>query len=313
MITGAGGFVGRHLIDALRSAMPQAVIVATSARLRSGVDQALDTTNAQQVDELVRTFAPAAIFHLASLSFVPDADIDPEAAFRVILQGSMNVARSALRYSPDCRMAFVGSSEVYGKSFSQTDDPLDEGAVLNPLNYYASAKAAADLLMGQFAHMGLAVVRFRPFNHIGAGQSNRFVVPNFISQIVAAEQGRGPAEIKVGNLSAVRDFLDVRDVVRAYVLALQRPAWKGEILNIASGQPIAVFELLDRLIERARRPLTIISSPDRVRAVEIPRAVGDASRARSVLDWKPLIPLEETIDELFNLERRDPTPPAPFS
>ncbi|WP_333835303.1 GDP-mannose 4,6-dehydratase, partial [Rubrimonas sp.] len=158
-----------------------------------------------------------------------------------------------------------------------------------------------DLLVGQFAEEGLDAIRFRPFNHTGPGQDERFVAPAFAAQIARIEAGKAPPAIRVGNLDAERDFLDVRDVVEAYASALlgARSIAPGTVINLASGAPRRIRDLLDALRARARAPVAVETDPTRLRPSDTPRTAGDAARARAMLDWAPRIPWETTLDDLL--------------
>jgi GDP-4-dehydro-6-deoxy-D-mannose reductase len=309
LITGAGGFVGYWLRQALipvLSADASVLSVATRpgeiktcSALESGI--ALDVRNDHAVDALIATFNPTAIIHLAAISDVQEAQRAPRITWEVNFCGTMNLAYSVLRHSPKARLIFVSSSEVYGDSFKRWSRPIDENARLEPTNSYATSKAAADLLMGQLAREGLNVMRFRPFNHTGPGQTDRFVIPAFATQIARIKSGLQEPILRVGNLDARRDFLDVRDVVEAYVLALALPdgAWEtGAILNLASGIPRRIGDILDELIALAGVSVRIEQDPARMRANETLLAVGDAAAARRTLGWVPHVPWETTLRDL---------------
>jgi GDP-4-dehydro-6-deoxy-D-mannose reductase len=197
-------------------------------------------------------------------------------------------------------MLFVSSSEAYGTSFS-SGHPLDERAPLAPLNVYAETKAAADLFLGGMAAQGLNVVRLRPFNHTGPGQSPQFVVAGFARQIARIEAGLQLPTIEVGNLETWRDFLDVRDVCAAYVACIARrdTLTPGILLNLASGQARRVGDVLTDLAAIAGVDLDIQVDTARLRPVEIAIACGDATRARELLEWVPMIPWEQTLCDIL--------------
>jgi GDP-4-dehydro-6-deoxy-D-mannose reductase len=210
-------------------------------------------------------------------------------------------SHSVLRHSPKARFIFVSSSEVYGDAFKRLNRPVDENARLEPTNPYATSKAAADLLLGQLAREGLKVIRFRPLSHTGPGQTDRFVIPAFATQIARIKNGLQEPTLRIGNLDARRDFLDVRDVVDAYVLALALPDkdWEaGEILNLASGIPRRIGEILDELIALAGLSVRIEQDPARIRANDTLLAIGDATAARRTLGWAPHVPWEVTLRDL---------------
>jgi GDP-4-dehydro-6-deoxy-D-mannose reductase len=296
--------VGRHLIAALRDQAGDAVVRATALRsadaMASGSFDPLDVRDEAAVAAAIAEFKPSHVVHLAGLSTLAAAAADVRATWQVHLFGALNVAQAILHEVPECTLLLVGSGEVYGAS-AVSGRPLDESAVLAPLSDYAASKAAADLAIGAMVRKGLRAVRLRPFNHTGPGQSDRFVVPSFARQIAAIEAGTSAPIIKVGNLDAERDFLDVRDVVRAYIAAIERSDLlrSGTILNLASGIPVKIGELLDRLLALSSTRITIEQDPARMRPNDIPRYIGDASRARELLDWMPRFRLEETLQAVL--------------
>jgi len=204
------------------------------------------------------------------------------------------------RHAPDCRMLFVSSADAYGDSF-RAGVQLDEGVPLSPQNVYAETKAVADLALGGMAAQGLRVVRLRPFNHTGPGQSPQFVVAAFAHQIARIAAGVQAPVIQVGNLETWRDFLDVRDVCAAYVACVARSdsLAPGTILNLASGQARRVGDVLADLAALAGIEIEIKVDPSRVRATDIRIACGNAARARELLGWKPVIPWEQTLRDVL--------------
>jgi GDP-4-dehydro-6-deoxy-D-mannose reductase len=284
LITGAGGFVGTYLVAALRARWPHAHLTTES----------FDVTDAAGVKAAVKAASPEACLHLAAISSIVEARRDARRSFAVNLGGSLNLAQAILDHAPACRLIYVGSADCYGASFRQ-GAATDEAAALAPLNIYAASKAAADLALGALAaEAGLRVVRFRPFNHTGPGQSDDFVIPAFAAQIARIEAGVQEAVIKVGDLTAYRDFLDVRDVVRAYALALERfDALPYRcVFNLASGRARRIGDILDTLIAASGRAISVRQDPDRLRPAEVPFACGDARAAEMALGWKPEIGFE---------------------
>jgi GDP-4-dehydro-6-deoxy-D-mannose reductase len=309
LITGASGFVGTWLLRCLRSQLsPEDQIYALG---QVNVGQAsgdnihwhnLDIRDVEAVDALIATIRPTALVHLAAQSHVQEAIKSPELTWAINLNGTMNLANAVMRHSASCRFIFVSSSEVYGGAFKLSEKPLNEFARLDPENPYAASKAAADLFIGQMARQGLQAVRFRPFNHTGPGQSTRFVVPSFASQVVRAEQSETERTIMVGNLSAVRDFLDVRDVVNAYAAAILKPEpiEPGTILNLASGQPRRIGSILEALVAKSKITISIEIDEKKFRPNDIPFAAGDATLAKEILGWKPTIAWDQTLDDILS-------------
>ena len=301
LVTGAGGFVGGWMTVRLRAALPGAEVMG--AGVAGG--PALDVTQAAEVDALVGRFRPTAVIHLAGVSSPVRAWAEPRTAWDVNLFGTLNLAEAVIRHAPEARFVQAGSSEVYGGSFNAAGGTVDEGALLAPLTPYATTKAAADLLLGEMAEAGLDAVRVRPFNHTGPGQATAFAVPAFAAQIAAIERGEREPVLRVGNLDARRDFLDVRDVVEAYLLAATVPGLpRGVVLNVASGEPRRIGDVLDALLALSRAVIRVEHDPALMRLSDVPVTVGDAARARALLGWCPTIPWEQTLRDVLDDHRR---------
>lgn len=297
LITGAGGFVGTYLRRALASRWPAASIIAGTA----------DVTDPIAVTTMIAAAQPDVVVHLAGIASVPAARAAPDAAFAVNLGGSLAVARALLAAAPACLMIHAGSAECYGDSF-RAGTALDEQAPFAPLNIYAASKAAADLALGAMAaESRLRLIRFRPFNHTGPGQSDAFVIPAFAAQIRAIIEDRQPPVIRVGNLDAARDFLDVRDVVSAYTLAIEHrdDLPPNPVFNLASGVPRRIGDILDAMIVASGTDIAIEIDPSRLRPVDIPTAFGNPAAARRFLFWHPTIPFEDTLRAMLQAA---PTP-----
>lgn len=183
---------------------------------------------------------------------------------------------------------------------------MTEDARLEPVNIYASSKAAAELLIGPMADVGLRAIRLRPFNHIGPGQSLEFVVPSFASQIAAIERNAQEPIIRVGNLSVRRDFLDVSDVVDAYVETIRRfdQLPNGAIFNIASGEAIAIEAILKTLLSMSSREIKVVEDPEKMRPNDTPLMVGSSDAARRALEWKPRRSLTDTLRSILDYYRQ---------
>ncbi|HEX4768298.1 MAG TPA: GDP-mannose 4,6-dehydratase [Lichenihabitans sp.] len=303
LVTGADGFVGGWLMRHLRTVLPpDTEITATSRRRLDGAS--LDIVDAAAVDAFMAALRPTAVIHLAAVSSSAEARSDARLAWDVNLRGTLNLAEAVMRHAPEARFLYAGSSEAYGRSFSGTATPLDERAALNPRNVYAATKAAADLMLGQMAEDGLRAIRFRPFNHTGPGQSPRFVVAAFARRIAAIERGEAPAVMKVGNLDAQRDFLDVRDVAAAYALAIQaRDLTDYAVYNLASGIPRRIGDVLASLLAASRARISIATDEALLRPTETPIAIGDARRAHDDFGWRPEIAWETTLRDVLEASR----------
>ena len=289
LVTGAGGFVGRRLLPRLGAAGWQA----------RGFDREADVTRADVVAEVVADCAPDAVVHLAALSFVPDSQRDPGASFRVNYLGTRHLLEAVRLHAPLARVLVVSTGHVYGAAAA--GDRFDESAPLRPDSPYARAKAAADLLARHYAERGLDVVRARPFNHTGAGRPEVFVESSFARQIAEIAAGRRAPQLAVGNLDAVRDFLDVEDVLDAYLRLLDRSVPAG-LYNVASGVGRPIAEVLDTLLELAGlgprgSAVEVRVEAERWRPAD--RAVGDASKLRGATGWAPRIAFRDTLRALL--------------
>ena len=292
LLTGVGGFVGGHLLPALRAAFPAADLLTGPA--------AFDIADPAAVDALIRAHRPSVCIHLAAIAAVTAARDDPGRAWQVNLHGTLALARAIMAHAPACVLLFASSAEIYGRSFG-SGAKLTEAAAAAPMNLYAATKAAADLALGAMAGDGLRSIRLRAFNHTGPGQSASFVVPAFARQVAAIAAGRQPAVLHVGALDPQRDFLDVRDVCRAYVACIERAGSlpPGRVFNIASGTPRRIGDILARLIAIAGVAAEVRTNADLLRPSEIPVAVGDASLAGAELGWSPQIPWETTLADVY--------------
>lgn len=306
LITGAGGFVAPYLNEALhRACSDDVAVIATSRKGGThpafGKIEALDVTNEAAVRDMIARHQPDQVIHLAAIAAVSAALADSQNAWRVHVQGALNIAHAILDAAPDCRLLHVGSGLVYGQS-AKSGAPLDETTLLAPVDDYAVTKAAADLALGALALRSLKVLRMRPFNHTGPGQSEAFVVPAFAMQIARIEVGLLPPIIRVGNLDAERDFLDVRDVARVYALAVRNAddMEGGTILNVASGIAHRIGDILDQLLRLARVKITVQTDPARLRPSDLPCIIGDARRARMRLGWTPEYRFAETLAEMLD-------------
>lgn len=311
LVTGAGGFVGRHLLAALRRRWPQAALHATTYGEHATSSQdvtwhRLDIRRAGRVSALLAFLQPSAIIHLAAQSHVPTSFRNPELTWRVNLQGTLNLLEAVKRVSPQSLVINVGSSDMYGGAF-RGGVPVTEQTAFQPLNPYAASKAAADLAAGQYAASeGLRIIRARPFNHTGPGQRDDFVLAAFATQVARIEAGLQPPVVETGNLDAQRDFLDVEDVVAAYLalLALPEAEQRGQAYNIASGRAVAVGELLDALLARARCPIDHRLDPARQRPADIQAVRADTTALRQATDWRPAISHGAMLDRLLDDCRR---------
>lgn len=294
LVTGAGGFVGTHLVAHLEKA-DDTVLVTDPA-----ID-GVDITDVDAVDELLRETKPEVIYHLAGWADVGASWSNPAAAFRVNADGTLNVLLAALSSGVE-RILIVSSADVYGQ-VAEADMPITEETPLRPVSPYAASKVAADFLgLQAYLGRGQEVLRVRAFNHLGPGQSDKFVAPALASRI-ARNEIEGTDEIPIGNLSARRDFTDVRDVVRAYRM-IMTDGEPGEVYNVCSGRDVAVQELAEHLLTHASRPMHFVTDEALLRPVDVPVLRGDHTKLTKATGWEPEIPLSQTLDDLLDDWRR---------
>jgi GDP-4-dehydro-6-deoxy-D-mannose reductase len=285
-VTGGSGFAGRHLVALLDGAV-------------APPREELDLLDAEAVRRAVAAAAPERVFHLAALASVARSWEDPGPVLRDNVEMTLNVLNAVREEAPEAAVVFASSGEIYGPPERL---PVTEDEQLRPQNPYAVSKAAGDLLGAQYADaFDLRVVRMRPFNHTGPGQSDDYVVGTLTRQVAEAEAaGESEAVVRTGNPDSARDFSDVRDVVRAYLAGAELPSGA---YNVASGQAVSVRELIELVRAAARIPVRHEIDPTRVRAVDAPEVRGDATRLREASGWSPTIPLEQTVADTLDAWR----------
>ncbi len=288
LVTGATGFVGCHLVAHLAAAGDD-VIVSEAELTDPGALEA-DFAGSR----------PGAVYHLAARADVRASFADPAATLRINVEGTFNVLDAARRAGAG-RIVFISSADVYGR-VEPEGLPVDEAAAMLPVTPYGASKAAAEMVCVQAGlGRGLDVVRVRAFNHIGPGQSDRFVAAALAARIARNER-TGADVVPVGNLQARRDFTDVRDVVRAYRM-LATDGAVGEAYNVCSGTARGISDLAEALIARARRPMRIATDDQLLRPVDVSEVRGDPSKLHGATGWRPEVPLEKTLDDLLDYWR----------
>jgi GDP-4-dehydro-6-deoxy-D-mannose reductase len=286
LVTGGAGFAGKHLLELLPGA------------LAPSRDE-LELLDAAAVRAAVREAAPTTIWHLAAQASVGRSWEAPATTIAENVAMTANLLEAVRLEAPAATVVLISSGEIYGPPARL---PVDEDAPLRPQNPYAVSKAASDLLGGQYADaVGVRVVRMRPFNHSGPGQSDDYVIGTLTRQVADAEAaGRSEALVRTGNPESARDFSDVRDVVRAYVLAAGLPPGA---YNVASGRAVSVRELIELVRAAARIPVRHEVDPARVRAHDVPEVRGSAQRLQAATGWSPEIPLERTVADTLEAWR----------
>jgi GDP-4-dehydro-6-deoxy-D-mannose reductase len=279
LVTGASGFVGRHLVPHLAARGWE--VLATDR-------EELDVADPSAVEAAVADAVPDAVVHLAALSSLGAASSDPPRSFRVNYAGARHLLDALARRAPAARVLLVGSGEVYG-ALAADAPPFDEAAPLRPATLYACGKAAADLLGRTYAERGLAVVRVRPFNHSGAGQAPEFALAQFAKQLAEIEKGLREPVVRVGTLESTRDFCDVGDVVAAYA-ALLDPRVPPGAYNVASGVERRIGDLLARLMRAMGVRARIAVEAARARPAT--RSAGSALRLHRATGWAPRVALD---------------------
>lgn len=335
LVTGALGFVGRNLAyDLLRSGQPVTGLgkhpIASALPARVGPFRLEHSSSALSgavpytcdvgtmwylplaledpvpIAALMAELRPATVYHLAAQSSAAVSFSAPGATFTSNIQGTLNLLDAARALPGPGRptLLSVGSCEEYGPQ-PASGFPLREDAALNPISPYGVSKVGQTLLCRQYVHSyDLPVVMTRSFSHSGPGHDARFAFPSFARQIAAAEVGAGPTEIRTGDLSAIRDFLDVRDVIAAYRLLTQagRP---GEIYNVSSGRSLTIQQGLEILVGEARCPIVVQRDPARCRPSDIPVMIGDSTKLRRETGWQPVHEFDKTLLGLLNEARKE--------
>jgi GDP-4-dehydro-6-deoxy-D-mannose reductase len=302
LVTGAEGFVGGWLTPVLRAALPaEARLVALARKPAAGSTAFVqaDLLDREAIAQAVVQAGPDLIVHLAAQASVAQGATGAADTWAVNTTGTLNLARACASAGFTGTFLFVSSAEVYGRSFN--DGIVTEGTPLAPQSAYARSKAAAEALLDDVLPLDAQILVVRPANHSGPHQDTRFVLPSFASQIAAIEQGAEPV-LRVGNLDAERDFLDVRDVADAYVALLRAaPALsRRETFNIASGAPVSIGSLLQALLALTPAAIRIEQDPARMRPSEIAATRIDAGYLRSVARWHPCRSLDDMLLDLLD-------------
>lgn len=299
LVTGACGFVGRHLISELTAHGHQVIgldMGTMPAWLTAPTFISANITDAAAMEKIVADVTPDACIHLAAWAFVPSGTVAPAKILDINLVGTTHVLEAFRKTSSTARILFISTSHVYGMRARSA--PIQEEDLLGPDTFYAISKAAADQICLLYAKQyGMNIVVARPHNHIGPGQSPQFSIASFARQVAAIRNGAPPA-MKVGNLDNHRDFTDVRDIVRAYRLLIEKGS-TGKAYNIASGREVRVGDVLTRLCELAGVKPDISRDPAFYRPAD-ENPILDTQRIRKDTGWAPVIPLDQTLTDILN-------------
>ncbi len=304
LVTGASGFVGRHLVRLLgqRGDRVFGTCYPDQPSGQDGDFKHLDLRAEADLAEFVRRVQPEWIIHLAAVSNVRQSWEKRAETIETNLLGTSNLFEAARRQAPGCRILFLSSSDVYGElsgqeKYFKEEDPC---RVVNP---YAFTKAAGELLSRFYVQVEkLDIVIARPFPHTGPGQAADFVFSDWARQVALIERGGRPPLIEVGNLAVRRDYSDVRDTIRAYVLLMEKGR-AGETYNVCSGRAVYLQEVLDTLLGLTARPVEVRQDPGRLRKTDIPFLAGDGSKIRRETGWSPAIPFCQTLRDLLDFWR----------
>jgi GDP-4-dehydro-6-deoxy-D-mannose reductase len=312
LITGITGFAGSHLADYILDNHPDAQVYGL-VRWRSRMENILhiedriyltegDLKDMGSLKKCLAEIHPDRIFHLAAQSFVPTSWKCPAETFAINAVGQINLFEAVLSLGISPGIQIAGSSEEYGQVNSD-EVPMKETNPLRPLSPYAVSKVAQDLLGWQyFKSYGLKVIRTRGFNHTGPRRGEVFICSNFAKQIVEIEKEKREPVIHVGNLEAKRDFTDVRDMVRAYWLSLEKGE-QGEVYNLGTGKTYSMQEILDMLLDISQVDVKIEVDPNRLRPSDVPVLLSDSSKFRKLTGWEPLIPFRQSLQDLLEYWR----------
>jgi GDP-4-dehydro-6-deoxy-D-mannose reductase len=309
LVTGADGFVGKALVPRLRLGMAPDAQLALATRDGFAADgnarpADLDLRDPGSLQRCVAETRPDLVIHLAAQASVAQSAALAAESWEINALGTFHLARAICDFAPAATILFVSSADVYGATFNV--ETATEQSELRPQSVYARTKTAAEAILADVLPESTRLIVARPSNHSGPGQDSRFVLPAFAEQIARIEAGVGEPILHVGNLDPERDFLDVRDVVRAYLLLLESASSlpRRAKFNIASGQPMPIRHFLDRLLSLSGRAIEVQPDPERMRPSEVPRAALAASAIRNAVGWVPAISLDEMLRSLLDDQRR---------
>lgn len=300
LITGEEGFVGQHILrmkDVLRNEFGWDLYVAK---------QPYDLRDASSLASLLSEVTPQGVIHLAGISFVPDSIRDPIGTLQINTLGTLNLLQSLKIAGFSGSFLYVSSGDVYGR-LSPEELPVKETQTPRPLNPYAASKIATEALCYQWSQAQAfeRIVVARPFNHVGVGQRDDFVISSMARQIVRIRKVKQPPVIRTGDIDVTRDFLDVIDVIRAYLSLLERGV-NSEIYNVCSGHERSIRAAIQAMLAAAGVQAELEPDPERFRPADQRRSVGDNQKLTEVTSWQPIMPFELTLKNILeDWELRD--------
>lgn len=306
LVTGAEGFVGSYLVREITQGSGSELLGLGMNPKNTDFPfpyKVCDIQDIQSLQQVFESYSPDVLFHLAGQTFVPRSIENPEETLLINVAGTLNILECFKRSGKKVKLIYVSSSEVYG-NIKEEQLPVSESLLPSPVNPYASSKLAAETYCLQYSrsYQNIETVIARPFNHIGIGQNPNFVVPNFCKQVLENISKNVSSEILVGDLTPTRDFLHVKDVLKAYIL-LANKGMSGEIYNICSGTETSISQILEWILEFADSNLVSKQDPARLRPAEMKRSLGDNSKLRS-LGWTPGISVKDAVREIFEHIRK---------
>lgn len=306
LVTGASGFVGTYLVRELLNNSNHQIYAAVygsgsslSELIPADHIYSGDLSDYNFAADLIQKVAPDIVYQLAALSVVHNSEAKAGQVLSANITIQYNILESVRQFAPHARVIAICSANEYGL-VQENEMPISESAELRPLNPYAVSKVAQDMLAYQyFLAYGLDVVRLRPFNHTGPGQTTDFIIPALAEQFASIKKTQKEPVITVGNTESIRDFTDVRDMVKAYVLAADK-CKSGEVYNIGYGKGSSVSEIISMFESVSGLQVKLTTQESQVRGADVPVLIADSSRFRSVTGWQPEIPFMETIKSVYN-------------
>lgn len=306
LIIGSAGFVGNHLIDYILANRNDWQITATKMPkevIDKPVDvRDLDITKPEEIDSLLDEVQPDYIFHLAAQSSVALSWRNPQLTININITGTVNLLDAVRKLEKQPRMLLIGSGEEYGH-VKPDEVPIKEDNNTRPGNIYAVTKVTQNMIGRLYYEAyGMDIMSTRSFNHTGPNQAPQFVVPDFCKQVAEIEKGKKEPVIYTGNLSAKRDFTDVRDVVRAYCLLMEKGR-AGETYNVGCGNAIEIRAILDMILSHSEKEIRVETDPAKLRPVDVPIIEADITKLKEDTGWTPEISLDQTITETLDAYR----------